>query len=172
MSKHETVRPMTSGQLKDLIVTLGSATPDDLTFDEAQYLSSKKALIITGIHSMIQGLLMQVFPAKVAMAPSHPAEGEIFTLTVQNDTRAFKLVRIGYCHSFFKVQEKLRKYGDTPEEKWWSAFKEAYPLLDSSETIVGQICPGHSRILRTGRRFVDPGEYGYEKDWLWFVPAN
>ena len=41
--------------------------------------------------------------------------------------RRFKLVSVGYCTSFNKLVEKLKKQGAIPEGQWREAFKKRFP---------------------------------------------
>jgi len=45
MEKHETVRQMTPGQMKDLAAAFSEAAPSDLTFSEAETLLSQKNFV-------------------------------------------------------------------------------------------------------------------------------
>jgi hypothetical protein len=54
MKKHETVRKMTSGQLKDLSTTITGAIPSDLTFEEATKLTGAKGPLVSDIRHVIE----------------------------------------------------------------------------------------------------------------------
>ncbi len=49
MSTHETARPMSTGQLKDIIATIVGGIPADLTFDEANSVTGAKGRLLEGV---------------------------------------------------------------------------------------------------------------------------
>lgn len=62
MGKHETVRRMTSGQIKDLIATVVGGVPTNLSCDEARQLTGKKSAIVAGVEQLLRDLANQPTP--------------------------------------------------------------------------------------------------------------
>ena len=51
MTTHETVRPMSTGQMKDIITTLIGGIPSDLTFEEARSISGDRGKLLEGVEA-------------------------------------------------------------------------------------------------------------------------
>lgn len=58
----ETVRPATSGQIKDIMATLIGAMPSRLSYDEAQGVISRKRKLVAGIKSVFREFQAECIP--------------------------------------------------------------------------------------------------------------
>jgi hypothetical protein len=59
MSKDQTVRMMSAGQMKDLASAIVQAIPTDLTFDEAKYYIEKKKPLIEQVRKIFSELMVK-----------------------------------------------------------------------------------------------------------------
>lgn len=151
MTKHETVRPITTGQRADLMATVMGAIPRDFGFDDAQCIIGAKGSFVADVRAVFNRHRSGASTGKVP----HFADGETFKLTLDGDTtdpiemvrrdgydpsawrhngpmvkgeqtRRFKWVAVGYCQTFEEVQRKLESHGKIPEGQWREAVKEKF----------------------------------------------
>lgn len=76
-------------------------------------------------------------------------------------TCRFKLVRVGDCHNFDEVRQRLVLYGVVPNGQWREAFKDKYPRPDGRGPIgfcgLSWVRPIGDRVFRVFPSLIDKG---------------
>lgn len=197
---NETVPPITQGQFKDLAATLIGVIPE-LSFEEAETLTSRKGEIVAGVRGVLLGLKTRIIPAlnqpfELTLDGDAPENQPLEMVRLdgydpQNwkyqgtpvkgkQTRRFKLVSVGPCTNFTEVQEKLKPHGEIPEGQWGNAFKKKFPKMDGNGPIgVADLswvdphgCAYFPFVLAGGASHFRWAAYRFGGRWRWLVASK
>jgi len=116
------------------------------------------------------------FPKKFGYSGDWKFTGKEIT---EKQTKAFKLVEVGYQPDFESLKKELEKHGTIPQGQWIMAFKEKYPkgigewvgIADSSWVDPGRDVYFPFVFTDVDLSFGWTGS-DFDADWRWLVEVQ